>query len=207
MLDTNGAVWLMGTGMPKSPPGITAQEVVHIVRLLDQHNIEVWVDGGWGVDALLGKQTRNHADLDIAIKHADVPTARRILEERGYRDVPREDTKDWNFVLGDQAGHLLDVHSFTFDDAGKCIYGCAYPADSLAGSGVIAGQRVKCISAEWMVEFHSGYVLDADDYRDVLALCNAFGISLPAEYDRVRGHGPISENTKAESLIASRKKG
>ena len=162
-----------------------------MVALLEQQGIEVWVDGGWGVDALLGRQTREHADLDIAIKHADVPAARRILEERGYRDVPRDDTKDYNFVLGDEAGHRVDVHSFTFDDGGKCIYGCPYPSDSLTGSGVIAGRRVKCISPEWMVKFHSGYALDWNDYRDVLALCEAFGINLPSEYDRFRSDGSV----------------
>jgi lincosamide nucleotidyltransferase A/C/D/E len=26
--------------------------------------IEIWIEGGWGVDALLGEQTRPVADLD-----------------------------------------------------------------------------------------------------------------------------------------------
>jgi lincosamide nucleotidyltransferase A/C/D/E len=166
--------------------GMTPKDVIGVVTVLEQEGIEVWVDGGWGVDALLGRQTRNHADLDIAIKHADVAAARRILKERGYRDVPRDDTKDFNFVLGDEDGHRVDVHSFTFDDAGKCIYGCPYPSDSLTGTGAIAGRGVKCISPEWMVRFHSGYALDSDDYHDVLTLCDAFGIHLPSEYERFR---------------------
>jgi len=40
--------------------------------------------------------------------------------------------------------------------------------------------EVKCISPEWMVKFHSGYELDGNDYRDVSALCERFGIALPA---------------------------
>jgi lincosamide nucleotidyltransferase A/C/D/E len=36
-----------------------------------------------------------------------------------------------------------------------------------------------------MVKFHSGYVLDENDYRDVRALCETFGIELPEEYKRV----------------------
>jgi hypothetical protein len=27
----------------------------------------VWLDGGWGIDALLGRETRTHADLDLVI--------------------------------------------------------------------------------------------------------------------------------------------
>lgn len=30
--------------------------------------MRVWLDGGWGVDALLGRQTRPHDDMDIVIE-------------------------------------------------------------------------------------------------------------------------------------------
>jgi lincosamide nucleotidyltransferase A/C/D/E len=43
---------------------------------LEKLGIEIWVDGGWGVDALLGEQTRPHKDLDIAIQQKDVPQLR-----------------------------------------------------------------------------------------------------------------------------------
>ena len=42
---------------------------------------------------------------------------------------------------------------------------------------------VRCISPEWMVKFHSGYRLDENDYHDVKALCQRFGITLPIEYE------------------------
>ena len=45
---------------------MTAKDVIEIVNLLNQNDIEVIIDGGWGVDALLEKQTRTHADLDVA---------------------------------------------------------------------------------------------------------------------------------------------
>ena len=167
-------------------PKMTANDVVGFLKLLALHKIDVWVDGGWGVDALLRRQTRPHKDLDIAMRHSDVPAARTLLEAKGYRDVPRDDTRDCNFVLGDDAGHQIDFHSFTFDDAGKCIFGCEYPIESLTGSGSIDGYAVKCISAYWMVKFHSGYTLTEKDYRDVQALCTAFTIQLPEEYDRFR---------------------
>jgi lincosamide nucleotidyltransferase A/C/D/E len=49
--------------------------------------------------------------------------------------------------------------------------------------------EVKCISPEWMVKFHAGYELDGNDYRDVSALCERFGIALPAEYERFTQEG------------------
>ena len=163
--------------------------VVQLMQLFKQHGIEVVVDGGWGVDALLGEQTRSHGDLDIALQHKDVPKLRALLEAHGYRDVPRDDTRDCNFVLGNGQGHEVDFHSYTFDAHGKLVFGVEYPLDSLTGTGSIQGYPVKCISTEWMVKFHSGYKLDENDYHDVSALCERFVIALPAEYERFTREG------------------
>jgi lincosamide nucleotidyltransferase A/C/D/E len=163
---------------------MSGDAVVQLLQLFEQNGVEVVVDGGWGVDALLGEQTRVHADLDIALEHKDVPKLRALLEERGYKDVPRDDTRDCNFVMGDDQGHEVDFHSYTFDADGKLVYGVPYPPDSLTGHGSIQGYPVKCVPPDWMVKFHSGYALDENDYRDVAALCERFGIALPAEYER-----------------------
>ena len=45
-----------------------AEVVVGIYILLNDLGVELWIDGGWSVDALLGQQTRPHKDLDIAIQ-------------------------------------------------------------------------------------------------------------------------------------------
>lgn len=163
---------------------MTADEVLRLLELFSSHHIEVWVDGGWAVDALLGKVTRMHADLDIAVAHKDVPVLRRLLGEGGYMEIPRSDTTDTNFVLEDSGGRKIDVHSFTLDSARNNVYGVPYPAASLTGEGVIKGHRVPCIAPEWLVQFHTGYVPDENDYRDVKALCERFGIALPSEYKR-----------------------
>jgi aminoglycoside N3'-acetyltransferase len=161
-----------------------AADVVAFVELLRAHGIEVCLDGGWGVDALLGWQSRPHADLDIALEHRHVPTVRALLEERGYHDVTRDDTRDCNFVMGDEMGRLIDFHTYTFDENGQLTFGLDYPPESLTGSGTVAGVPVRCITPEWMVKFHSGYELDQGDYHDVRLLCEKFGIPLPDEYGR-----------------------
>ena len=169
--------------MSSISPEMTADDVIEFVNLLEQNHIEVYIDGGWGVDALLGEQTRPHTDLDIALQHKNVAQVRAMLEARGYTDVPRDDSWECNFVLGDEQGHQIDFHSYTFDSAGKIIHGVPYPFDSLTGTGSIGGHPVKCISPEWLVKFHTGYKLDENDYRDVNALCQMFGIKMPDEYD------------------------
>ncbi len=168
--------------MTKEEPEMTASDVIEIVDLLIQNGVEVIIDGGWGVDALLEKQTRKHEDLDVAVLHKDVPTIRNLLEARGYYDVPRDDTWECNFVLGDDQGHLFDIHSCTFDQTGNNIFGVEYPFDSWKGAGFINGYQVKCISPDWMVKFHTGYELDDNDYQDVKFLCKKFGIEIPSDY-------------------------
>ena len=37
---------------------MTAQDVVGLLDIFGEHGINFWIDGGWGVDALLGEQTR-----------------------------------------------------------------------------------------------------------------------------------------------------
>jgi len=49
--------------------------------------VEIWIDGGWGVDALLGEQSRSHQDLDIAIEEKDVPKLKEMLCGRGYKEI------------------------------------------------------------------------------------------------------------------------
>ncbi len=101
---------------------MTSMHVIDLYSRLQDPGIEIWVDGGWGVDALLGEQTRVHSDLDIAIQQKDLLKLRELLDAQGYKDVQRDDTRPWNFVLGDDAGHEVDVHAIVFDDQGNGLY-------------------------------------------------------------------------------------
>jgi lincosamide nucleotidyltransferase A/C/D/E len=83
---------------------MTATDVIKFNIDLEKSGIAIWIDGGWGVDALLGKQTRLHADLDIAIEQKYLKKAVGLLEKQGYQNVPHDDTCPWNFVLGDNKG-------------------------------------------------------------------------------------------------------
>ncbi len=163
---------------------MTAPDVLSLYTELEGLGITIWVDGGWGVDALLGEQTRPHKDLDIAIEQKDVPKLCALLQSRGYKEIKLEEAKPWNFVLSDENGREIDFHVVVINDEGNGMYGPrdkgeTYPAASLRGTGSILGQAVRCISPEWMVKFHTGYELKEKDFRDVSALCEKFDLPLP----------------------------
>jgi lincosamide nucleotidyltransferase A/C/D/E len=168
---------------------MTGDDVADLIALLEQNGLEVYVDGGWAVDAVLGEQTRPHADLDIALPQAQVPRLRAILTMRGFREQHRDDSWECNFVLADEAGRQLDVHSYTLDAAGLNVGGVAYTGEQLTGLGVIGGCAVRCISPEWLVKFHTGYELDHQDWHDVRLLCERFQIAVPDEYLKFKEYG------------------
>src|SRR5260221_9987688 len=101
---------------------VTSVDVIDLYTTLQKLGVEIWIDGGWGVDALLGEQTRAHSDLDIAIEQKDVAVLRRFLEERGYREIKLGIARPWNFVLGDASGRAIDVHVTDVDEKGNRLY-------------------------------------------------------------------------------------
>jgi lincosamide nucleotidyltransferase A/C/D/E len=163
---------------------VDVADVIELLEFLEESGLEAYVDGGWAIDALLGKQTRSHDDLDVAIPHAHVPLLRHLMATRGFHEQPQADSWECNFVLADAGDRRLDVHSYTLDSAGKNVGGVPYAAEHLTGTGVIAGRPVRCMDPAWLVRFHTGYKVDERDYHDVRLLCERFGLPLPDEYTK-----------------------
>ena len=168
---------------------MTAEDTLAVYNLLENNGIKIWLDGGWAVDAQLGQQTRRHNDIDIAIETIDVAEYRKVMAEYGYKHAPRTGDKLHNFVLADGKGHEIDTHVFVWDEHGNGIYGPVenndmWPAASLQSYGTINGQPVRATSPECLVQFHTSYEVDADDWHDVKLLCEKFGIEIPIDYKK-----------------------
>jgi len=164
---------------------MTLPDVLAFLDLTDELGVVAWLDGGWGVDALLGEQTRRHEDLDLFVRAGDAATLVQHLELRGFAPVPRDDTTPWNFVYGDAHGREIDLH--LFERVGDTITYAVdevYPASLLDGYGMVGGRTVRCIAPDWEVRFHTGYPVDEQDWQDVSALCARFGIPVPQDYAR-----------------------
>lgn len=163
---------------------ITQADAIELLDRFESAGIAVYVDGGWGVDALLGRQTRPHLDLDIALPAADGACIRQLLIEMGFEQIPAEHTWEHNWVMQDRHLRRVDVHTYILDSSGRNIGGLEYEAHHLTGRGTIGHRQVDCIPVDVMIEFHLGYEQDLEDFEDVLALCQAFDRPLPAEFER-----------------------
>ena len=167
-----------------------AEDVIEILELFEAKGISAWLVGGWGVDALLGEQTREHSDLDLLVLVAEVPGLQALLREHGFRVT--EGSTPTCFVMKDGSGRALDFHPFRWDDDGRALYRMengedwVYPAGGLDGRGRIVGRTVQCVTAEMQVSDHQDYKLKEKDFRDMEALSERFGVELPPVLVRSR---------------------
>jgi lincosamide nucleotidyltransferase A/C/D/E len=151
-------------------------EVHELLDALTAAGVAPHVSGGWGVDALLGRQTRAHGDLDIVVR-ADEDGVHAVLHRLGYRPAPEFDPRrelehplmGRRTLLRDARGHEVDVHEVDAADWQQLEARGAFVR------GEIGGRAVACISAEMQEETHRGYPATAKDHGDMERLRRRFG--------------------------------
>ncbi len=164
-------------------------EVAEVIAVLDRLaavGLDFWVDGGWGVDALVGEQTRPHGDLDIVVGAEGLGRAADALAALDYaHDAAARPGLPARLVLHAGARRQVDLHPVVLDrhgngwqPLGDDVFG-AYPADGLAAMGSIGGRRVRCLTADLQPRHHLGYPPDEADRHDVRLLARHFGVPLP----------------------------
>ena len=162
-----------------------ADDVIAVYQSLEESGIKVWLDGGWGVDALLEEQTRPHDDVDVVVRIEDVARMREILSRAGFEFAEGTAT---SFVLRDPVGREVDVHVVRFDEHGNGIYRMqsgedwVYPAEGFDGRGKIGAFQVRCLSPAVQMLCHTGYKLCEKHIRDMDLLRERFGVDFPAEH-------------------------
>lgn len=182
---------------------VSPEDAISIYKHLTTNGIQVWLTGGWGIDALLGEQTRPHKDLDVIMLLDDVVRMCALLGRQGYTLKELWSENRWAidaheiktataFVLRDLDEHELDVHAMRFDEVGNGVpawektEGFIFTQQDLAGVGMIAGFAVRCMSPENQMLCHTGY--DLPDYQrcDLELLREKFGVELPEELSHPR---------------------
>lgn len=185
---------------------MSADAAVRIVSALEKLGVTVILDGGWGIDALLGEQTRKHKDLDFLIEKKDLAKLKGYFAENNFKQT--DNFNKWWHMSYENDQHIIDVHVIEIEKDGSAIYGPRgrdgfpepgkFPAYSLHGKGIIAGLNVRCLSAEYRVKSQTRALLDLmpdnyqhqpdkHDYEDLLKICYKFNISMPEEIARLGG--------------------
>lgn len=178
-----------------SKPRMTADRLLEICTALEALGVRLFLDGGWGVDALLGKETRPHKDVDFIIDISDVEKVTKYFEDHGFKPSQEEEGFPWHFIL-ESTDAMADIHVVQFNETGGASYGpkewkAQFPAYAFRGLGKVNGTRVRCLSAEYRIDCltvgygvitRTGYTLKASDYEDMAKLCEHFTISMPEEY-------------------------
>ena len=97
---------------------MTEEDVLAVVDVLEERAIPVSVAGGWAVDALVGRVTREHGDLDLAIDTTLVDRAIGVLGRIGLRvDL---DERPARLTLGD-GRRAVDLHPVAWGSDGTGI--------------------------------------------------------------------------------------
>ena len=127
----------------------TISDLFQLLDLLDSIGMRYWLDGGWGIDALYGKQTRAHIETDW------LPTRVELYNEKlGYVDLhPFVLHEDGTSKQADLQGGWYEFQPDYFSEA------------------ILEGRMIPCISLKGQKIFHTGYELRAKDIHD-LALLN-----------------------------------
>lgn len=161
--------------------------VLYVLDLLAADGVPVWLDGGWGVDALLGRLSRAHNDLDLILPLDDLARAVDVLVRSGFEITEEELGR----VVLEQADHgRIDLHPVRFDVHGNAMQvqpaesPLIYPSEGFV-SGRILDRTVACISAGVQVFTRLGYDRSQKHRQDALVLCAAFGLPVPPYWDEV----------------------
>jgi lincosamide nucleotidyltransferase A/C/D/E len=152
----------------------TTAEVVHeVVERLEALGADPRIVGGWGIDALVGTQSREHRDLDLAIRADALDASLIALTSMGYRVTT--DSLPVRIELSAAAIRHVDLHPLHYEQDGSAWQAAPddarfiYAADGWV-VGRIGGRDVICLSAQQQRTFHTGYELSDVARHDMAVL-------------------------------------
>jgi lincosamide nucleotidyltransferase A/C/D/E len=150
----------------------SAADALAVLDVLDLCGADPRITGGWGIDAIVGQQTREHRDVDLAIRAEALESALNALRQNGFHV-----STDWLPVRVELtcAARHVDLHPLHYRSDGSAWQvglentTFEYPAEDWV-VGHIGGREVKCLSASRQRLFHWGYEHSDVDRHDMALL-------------------------------------
>ncbi len=150
---------------------VNITDVKQILQFAIDAEIKVFLDGGWGVDALLGYQSRAHNDIDIFVEKKDYQNFIEMMKANDFYEIKMEYTTLNHTVWEDAKNRIVDLHCFEYTGEGEILYeGDNFPVETFSGKGKIEEIEVSCIEPYSQVMFHLGYEFDENEIPTVSAI-------------------------------------
>ncbi|MGE4175259.1 MAG: hypothetical protein AB7G65_05335 [Thermoleophilia bacterium] len=132
-------------------PPMPAARVAETMQSLDAVGVRAVVIGGWGIDALVGRELRMHRDLDVMVATGDFDSALAALEGMGYERWHCDEAPEplgrvelsRTQALRDCALRVVDLHGGNLDRLEL-------------SRGEVFARPVTCISANQQLEAQVG---------------------------------------------------
>jgi lincosamide nucleotidyltransferase A/C/D/E len=148
-------------------------EVLDVLAALSALGCRFWLEGGWGVDALVGYRTRTHRDLDVDVDARCAEPALAAVAEMEY--TVETDWRPNRVELTAPGRGRVDLHPLLVDEDGSARQAAlgggfhVFPRSFFVG-GSLAGVPVPCVSVAAQRLFRTGYELRGIDRHDLAVL-------------------------------------
>jgi len=164
-------------------------ELVLVVESFENMGLPYWLAGGWGVDALVQRQTRRHKDIDIIIEDFEhnEPKARQAFLALGFDHVKMDQGgmwMPWRSNFEDRAGHRIELLAIDWAHL-RDVFALAAERPNptstkdLTGEvltvGMLNGRPIPCLTRNAQLLFHTGFPLEDAGTTDVSLLHTEFG--------------------------------
>ena len=171
-------MWAVGSEVADDETREQLQTIDRLDGLLTENGFEYWLFGGWAVDFHLGRVTRHHDDVDVAVWQAQLVPIAELLATEGWVPVSEPDAD--GYTAFQRGGVRLEIAFLSQDEAGLVVTPLAdgvgaWPADTCGDDlRQLDGVWARVVGLHGLVEDKSGPRSDpgvaAKDHADVLLL-------------------------------------
>ncbi len=171
-------------------------ELVLVVESLESQGLSYWLAGGWGVDALVQRQTRRHKDIDIIIDdfERNEPEVRQAFLALGFHHITMDQGgvwMPWRSNFEDRAGHRIELLGidwahlqgiFILAEQSSTSSNKGPSSEDLARKVLTVGKlndrQIPCLTYEAQLLFHTGYPLETMAHDDLSVLRSELGLAV-----------------------------
>jgi lincosamide nucleotidyltransferase A/C/D/E len=149
-------------------------DVLWMLDVMARLGVSPVVAGGWGIDALVGHQTREHRDLDVLVPDPFVDALVDALVAESFSIAT-----DWLPVRVEMTDasndRHIDIHP-AFDDGRQGWWQHGFDGERFESprqaltDGIIGRRAVRCFTAAKQLELHQGYSPRPEDLLDIAVL-------------------------------------